>query len=191
MDDARHPRGGSPVSKFHHGGAAGGAPGGGPAASHVGMTSFAEHALFSTILLTALSPLTACSNGGTEPDGTDSTHAGGDPPATFADVQAIFDMHCTGCHNASAQGLQAYPALSLVAGDAYAGLVGKPADEACGGIRVVAGSPETSYLMSKIGPGMPCDGEHMPKPFEVGPRFDLAAADLATVRSWIGGGAQP
>jgi hypothetical protein len=125
-----------------------------------------------------------------ENGGAGGSEAGGNgPPGTFADVQAIFDAHCTNCHDAQIMGIPSYPSLSLVAADAYAALVDKPADQVCGGQRVVPGAPEKSYLMLKIGPGNPCSGDHMPRPFEIGPRIDLSSAELETVRSWIAAGA--
>lgn len=143
----------------------------------------------------------AC-NGGTDATGTsrgpdggvsDGSAGGGDaaPEASLSAVQAIFDLHCTICHDASKHGLPTYPSLSLVSGDSYAALVGKVADETCGGLRVVAGAPDQSYLVQKITPGVPCSGAHMPRPFEVGPQVDLTATEMATIRAWIAAGAPP
>lgn len=133
--------------------------------------------------------LAACSDGGGV--GGSGGSGGGGPAGTLADVQAIFDVHCTNCHDASKGGLPTYPSLSLVAGDTHDALVGVPADEACGGTRVVAGAPDQSYLMAKLGKDDPCSGSHMPRPFEIGPRMDLSDAELATIQSWIAAGAAP
>jgi hypothetical protein len=164
------------------------------------MFTFHRTTLFAPLALFTLALTAACSSSTEVTGGTDGasssssstgSSAGSGKTASFAEVQAIFDARCTNCHDASKQGLPFYPSLSLVHADAYAALVGKTADESCGGTRVVAGAPNQSYLMQKLGPGDPCDGSHMPTPFEVGPRRDLSSAELETVRSWIAGGAQP
>jgi len=118
--------------------------------------------------------------------------SGGAPEGTFANVQAIFDVHCTNCHDAQKVGIPNYPSLSLVSADAYAALVNKAADQACGGTRVGPGAQEQIFLLQKIEPGVtPCFGQHMPRPFEIGPELNLSSAELETIRSWIAAGAQP
>jgi hypothetical protein len=110
----------------------------------------------------------------------------------FADVLAIFAQRCTTCHDATRTGgLPTYPALSLTAADAYAALVGQPADETCGGTLVVPGDPGSSYLVKKLTQDPPCDGMHMPRPFEVIMAPPLTAAQLATIANWIAAGAPP
>jgi len=131
-------------------------------------------------------------NGGGATAGSTVGSGGGDAgPGSFAAVQVIFETYCVTCHDASKQGLPAYPSLSLVAADAYGQLVGKAADETCGGQRVVPGSPDTSYLIQKLGAGSPCSGAHMPRPFEIGPSGNIPSDELATIRSWIATGAAP
>jgi hypothetical protein len=145
--------------------------------------------LVSATALVAAGSMGAC--GGSGGSGAGGGGNGGSPPAaTYAEVQAVFDHYCTNCHDAAKQGLPYYPSLSLVAADSYDALVGKPADETCGGTRVVAGSPDTSYLMAKLGDGDPCSGGHMPRPFEIGPSTSLPSQDLETIRSWIAAGAK-
>ncbi len=67
----------------------------------------------------------------------------------------------------------------------------KPADETCGGTRVVPGSPSASYLVQKITQDTPCDGQKMPRPFEVIAPPLLTAAEIATITGWISAGAPP
>jgi hypothetical protein len=104
-------------------------------------------------------------------------------------VLAIFASYCTNCHDASLGGLPTYPSLSLTAADAYGALVNKPADETCGGTRVVPGNPNASYLVQKLTQATPCDGQQMPRPFEIGPVHPLSSADIATITGWISAGA--
>lgn len=95
------------------------------------------------------------------------------------------------CHDASKQGLPAYPSLSLTPADAHAALVGHAADETCGGVRVVAGDPASSYLIHKVSEAAPCEGSQMPARFEVLPAPPLTSAQIATLTSWIAAGAPP
>lgn len=147
-----------------------------------------------TLVSFSISSLLACTAGCSGDDPVDTPDAGPDASTTvptYAAVQAIFDAHCVSCHDATKLGLPSYPSLSLVAADSYAALVGKPADQTCGGTRVVAGAPDASYLMAKLGASDPCSGEHMPRPFEIGPRLDLSGDEMETVRGWIAAGAKP
>jgi len=93
------------------------------------------------------------------------------------------------CHDATKQGLPSYPSLSLTADDAYAALVGHPADETCGGVRVVAGDPASSYLIHKVSDATPCDGARMPAKYETLPASPLTTDQIATLTSWIAAGA--
>jgi hypothetical protein len=104
-------------------------------------------------------------------------------------VLAIFADRCVSCHDATLVGLPSYPQLSLTAGDAYGALVNHPADETCGGTRVVPGDPAASYLVQKITQTTPCSGLRMPRPFEIGPGVPLTAAQIATITQWITAGA--
>ena len=112
-------------------------------------------------------------------------------PSSLADVQSIFDGRCVICHDKSKQGLPTFPQLSLVRTDALAALVNQAATETCGGVLVVPGDPDHSYLISKLTQAMPCDGQHMPRSFEGPISPPLDAQQLATIRSWISAGAQP
>ncbi|HET7543259.1 MAG TPA: hypothetical protein VFK05_25470 [Polyangiaceae bacterium] len=110
---------------------------------------------------------------------------------TMRATQAIFDQHCTNCHYASEGHPPTYPGLPLTSDAAHAALVSQPADETCGGTRVVPFDSAHSYLFRKLADDTPCSGERMPRSFEVGPASPLSAAELETIRVWIDGGAQP
>ncbi len=100
----------------------------------------------------------------------------------FDVVQAIFTRNCVICH---APGND----LDLVAGAAWADLVGQPAPsaEACGGTLVVPGDPEASYLYQKLSSPTPCSGSQMPRT-DLLPD-PLPACVIALVRAWIAEGA--
>jgi hypothetical protein len=121
--------------------------------------------------------------------------AGGDAPvggpADFQTVLAFFQERCTICHDAHTMGLPHYPQLSLTAADAYAALVNVPADEACGGMRVVPGDPTASYLMKKLTEDPPCNGLHMPRAFSLVTPDPVTPAQLYSLRRWIAAGAKP
>ena len=87
--------------------------------------------------------------------------------------------------------MPSFPQLSLVAGDAHDALVNKAATETCGGVLVVPGKPDQSYLMHKLTEAKPCDGGRMPRGFELIKPQPLSAESLATIRSWINAGAPP
>ena len=133
------------------------------------------------------------SSGGAATGGTSSGGSGGASggQSSMADVQAIFDSRCVLCHDKSKQGLPTFPQLSLVASDAHAALVNKGATETCGGILVVPGNPDRSYLIHKLTQATPCDGLQMPRPFEIIKSPPLSADQVAVIRSWISGGAKP
>jgi hypothetical protein len=138
-------------------------------------------------------PTRADADAGGEVAGHDDGSAGvdGHGSADFQTVLAIFAQRCTICHDAKTNGLPHYPMLSLVAADAYAALVGVPADETCGGTRVVPGNADASYLMQKLTQDPPCFGLHMPRSFEIIPPQPLSADELGSIRSWINAGAPP
>ena len=133
----------------------------------------------------------AAGSAGMKGSGGNSGGGGGSGSgASFADVLAIFQDRCVNCHDATKLGLPSYPQLSLTMNDAYDALVGHPADEACGGTRVVAGDPNASYIIQKVTAATPCEGAHMPAKFEVLPAVPLTAAQIATLKSWIAAGAK-
>jgi hypothetical protein len=126
----------------------------------------------------------------TTDDGTDTT--GGEPAATFAEVQAqVFDT-CSGfgpmtCHQSVPFG----GGLDLTAGNSYASLVNAPA--AIGGVRVTPGSLEDSVLWRKLTNDLAMDGtegEPMPKGEAISWQ-ELPAEQMDLVSSWILGGAKP
>lgn len=107
-----------------------------------------------------------------------------EPAHTFAEVQLLFGQSCVSCHATGND-------LDLTAGVAYANLVGHaaPQAESCGGVLVVPGSPEASYLYMKLTSTHPCSGEQMPRTeFSPAP---LSSCSEALVRDWIGSGAPP
>lgn len=79
--------------------------------------------------------------------------------------------------------------MPLVAGASYAALVNVAALETCGGKRVVPGDPEHSYLYRKVVDQPPCDGERMPHPGMLANSQPLPDPAIATIRTWIAGGA--
>jgi hypothetical protein len=115
--------------------------------------------------------------------------AGSSGGPSFAQVQVIFDSHCVLCHDKSKASLPSYPALSLVQSDSRAALVNRPALETCGGIYVVPGQPQQSYLIHKLSDNPPCEGVRMPAPFEIIKPPPLSAAELAAIAGWISAGA--
>ena len=127
------------------------------------------------------------SSGGSGTGGGSSSGGG----SSLADVQAIFDSRCVNCHDKSKAGLPTYPQLSLVANDALAALVSKPATEPCGGTLVTPGDPDHSYLIHKLSDATPCDGMRMPRAFEGLPAPPLTPEQMTTIRSWISAGAKP
>jgi hypothetical protein len=123
-------------------------------------------------------------------DAASSDSRGGTP---FAAVQAIIQMNCVRCHDPAhpvVPETQTFVAMDLTAPHAYADLVNKRATETCGGILVVPGSPATSYLYAKVSQDMPCDGQRMPHQGMIR-TLPLPADEIATIESWIQGGALP
>jgi hypothetical protein len=120
------------------------------------------------------------------------------PPATFADVQAIFARACGGgCHRAAAEsggGCLEAPAaaLSLCDRDAFSALVATPSRQLPRLDLVAAGDSARSYLLRKLLPGATSD---VPAPTTLGhrdpPGAPLDDADLRAVASWIDDGASP
>ena len=119
----------------------------------------------------------------------------GGPPQSpeFAAVQAVLDARCVTCHDASATkltpGVQRYPQLPLTSGRAYDALVGQPADETCGGTRVVPHDTAHSYLEHKLLDQYPCAGGRMPMGGEAMQGPTLSQAELDAFATWIAAGA--
>ncbi len=89
---------------------------------------------------------------------------------------------CISCHNAN--GARFTAGLSLVEGVSYQSLVGVPSSAKAGAIRVVAGDPESSYLLNKV-LGTDIVGDRMPR---LGPY--LTIGQISIIRRWIELGAK-
>ncbi|HET7544857.1 MAG TPA: hypothetical protein VFK05_33550 [Polyangiaceae bacterium] len=123
--------------------------------------------------------------------GAGGSAGGGGTGPTMSATQAIFNQRCTNCHDASKTGLTDYPGLPLTSDAAYQALVSHPADQTCGGTRVVPYDSANSYLFRKVSDATPCSGLRMPHKPEVGPMTPLSATEIETIRAWIDGGAHP
>jgi hypothetical protein len=115
--------------------------------------------------------------------GTAGSASGSAP--TFTNVYAILMQNCAGggCH------LSSPGAAGLLMSDkmtAYTNLVGASSSKCFGQQRVVAGNPDTSVLLLALEHmrSGSCRAPSMPQG-----RPQLSAADLATIRGWIMGGA--
>lgn len=100
-------------------------------------------------------------------------------PATTTEIQRdVLAVRCGGslCHG----GTTPQAGLDLVSAGLEERLVGVPAAE-CGGILVVPGDPESSYLYAKLTEDTPDCGNRMPL------GGSLPADELACVRTWIAG----
>jgi hypothetical protein len=99
----------------------------------------------------------------------------------FSEIQAnVFTPSCAtvGCHS----GAGADANLNLEAANSYAELVGVPADQDGGILRVAANDPVNSYLMQKL-EGTAATGGIMP------PGGMLPQTSIDTIRAWIMNGA--
>lgn len=119
----------------------------------------------------------------TEPGGLDLGPVS-DTPVAYSDVQKIFTSKCQGCHPIVNDAIDLSPEKS------YSDIVGVPAVEAPGLVRVVAGDPAASFLYLKmVGfPGLgdiPAIGTRMP-PMAA----RLPESDLRVIRDWIAQGAK-
>lgn len=97
-------------------------------------------------------------------------------------IQPIFTASCTGaaCHGNT----MPQQGLKLTTGNSYAQLVGVTSSECPSTKRVLAGSPDQSYLVWKLqGSGACFTGSQMPK------GAPLGATQLQLVRDWIANGA--
>ena len=139
------------------------------------MTTLGAPVVGGALLLACLLALAGCSDSG-DPTGAPPL----DTPATAtyaADVQPIWDAHCTSCHGAVANAgmdLRASAGTAMLVNVAATGYAGT---------RVVPGSPSTSVLYLKL-QGDPSTGARMPFGGAA-----LSAAELEKVRLWIAGGA--
>ncbi|MFN3424080.1 MAG: hypothetical protein ACK40C_05200 [Novosphingobium meiothermophilum] len=102
-----------------------------------------------------------------------------------ADIVPLLESQCATCHLTGEEA----GGMALVGDMAIASLVGQPAEEAPGLMRVVAGDPDRSYLVMKLeGTHIANGGAGAQMPFGAPP---LSAAEIATVRAWIAQGARP
>lgn len=139
--------------------------------------------------LTLALGITACGGGDSggpsaqEPGGLDLGPVASEPVA-YSQVQEIFTTKCSGCHPV------VNSALDLTPGRSYEEIVGVPAVEAPGLVRVVAGDPAASFLYLKVVgfPGLgdvPAVGTRMPP---MAPR--LPDEEIRVLRDWIAQGAK-
>jgi hypothetical protein len=112
----------------------------------------------------------------------------GGAPTPFGAIQQIFSTSCMPCHFGVDGGVDGGAALDLDPASAWTNLVGRPAPapETCGGMLVVPGKPDESYLYQKLTEDHPCSGERMPKGDVALPLPDCL---IALVRAWIADGA--
>jgi len=131
----------------------------------------------------AVAALMAC--GGTVRSPTEPASGGpGAQALTFTQIQTtIFTPSCAkaGCHASAA----ASGGLVLEAGQAYANLVGRPAQEEPQLEYVRPGTPEASYLLKKVRGDPDISGSRMPRD---GPPF-LSPQQIAGLAAWIQAGA--
>jgi hypothetical protein len=141
------------------------------------------------VLATACaSPATAKRDAATNADWSDpraaicsTTSDDGSSAVAFSVVQQIFGAECRSCHSVGA-------VLDLSPDVAWTNLVNHTETaETCGGILVVPGDPDASYLYQKLSSNAPCTGERMPRG-EFGPD-PLPDCVVALVRDWIAAGA--
>jgi hypothetical protein len=108
--------------------------------------------------------------------------------ASLADIQQqIFTPSCAffGCHDAVIQ--QGGLNLSSVAAS-HAGLLNAASTLCAGRTLVVAGDPNASYLMNKVGASIDRCGAQMP---DIGGLPSLSNEQLEQIGSWIEAGAEP
>lgn len=108
--------------------------------------------------------------------------AGGGAPTLAEIEQRVFSRSCTfdPCHGGS----NPQQGLSLVS-PTHDALVGRPAMQVPGRMRVVPGDPAASYLFEKISQDRPAMGQRMP------PLQPLDPERIELVRAWIAAGARP
>ncbi|MFN4222867.1 MULTISPECIES: hypothetical protein [Novosphingobium] len=120
-----------------------------------------------------------------EPASAEPATAAGASVSYAADIVPLLESQCATCHLTGEEA----GGMALVGDMAIASLVGQPAEEAPGLMRVVAGDPDRSYLVMKLeGTHIANGGAGAQMPFGAPP---LTAAEIATVRAWIAQGARP
>lgn len=127
-------------------------------------------------------------------DGVGLTASGDLPASGFAaEVQPLFDTHCTRCHAPGGFGFdqtggESQNGLDLTAGSSHGRLVDQRTFQLPDSSplwRVLPGQPDSSYVIQKIISDTPKAGRRMP--FD-GPPF-LSEAEIETIRRWIASGA--
>jgi len=108
-------------------------------------------------------------------------------------IQPLFDKHCVRCHAPGASGYNATGGdlgggLNLTSGSSYASLVAHPTFELPADPprwRVLAGEPDSSYVLQKVVSATPKNGSRMPLD---GPPF-LSTSEIQVLTDWIADGA--
>ena len=108
----------------------------------------------------------------------------GETVSFSADVQPIFNAHCTTCHRAGGFADLSGIALRLVEGISYDLLVDQPSSQRADLTFVVPGNSAASLLFLKVSSDSPPVGSTMPL---TGAR--LSSSDLGLIRDWIDQGA--
>lgn len=103
------------------------------------------------------------------------------PFATWTEVHSVLTVKCVSCHG----GGMAMGGLGGLDDSAagYAALVGTAAVACPGNTLVVAGEPDSSYIVEKLEQSAPECGSQMPT------GGSMTSGELAAIRSWISGGA--
>ena len=119
--------------------------------------------------------------------------ADGGPPATLASVEYITAQSCvaSGCHGSS---LPQFDDLDLRPGHVIAATVNVRATEGCGGVRVVPGDPQSSYLYQKVATTTPCSptgAGYLGMPRCEDGTCPLPSCQIEVIRRWIAAGAHP
>lgn len=124
-----------------------------------------------------------------EPARAEPTPAAAPAERVPADVQALFDNACTGCH-----GAEGAAGLDLSAERAYASIVAHESQGVAGMPLVAPGDPGRSYLLHKVagthervGGG----GKRMPIGGTWGPEGDVNMEEMGALCRWIEAGAPP
>ncbi len=128
----------------------------------------------------------ACSSGSKDAaKGNADTKATATASFYETDVAPIFQSHCATCHLTG----QEAGKMSLVPAQAIATLVGVPSVGAPKLTRVVAGDPDSSYILMKLeGTHIEHGGAGARMPFGAP---TLSADKIARIRKWISEGAKP
>ena len=125
--------------------------------------------------------LVACAG---DPTGDNGNGNGGGTPTLLDDIQPIFRSNCalSGCH----AGISPQQGMNLSAGISHANTVGVASNQSPL-LRIMAGNPDSSYLVHKIqGTQGTVGGSGLQMPRG---RSPLSQADIDRIRAWITAGA--